>query len=292
MVTWQHEEGKFLTAQQAGNVLWRFHYDPQLPKPFFDPVALRGKRSLTWNRPPDHHWHHGLWFSWKFLNGENYWEPNPQTGQCDGRTRWDQVRIRTQPDGRARIDMRLRYGSAGQPLVLAEQRRVEVSAVRPNNSYWFDWTCTFTAGPQDVVLDRTPLPGEPDGKAYGGYAGLSVRLARDLTEREAATDAGPVQFSPQARFRGKARVMDYNGLLHGQAVGIAICDHPDNVNHPTPWYAIRSQVMSYFSPAVLCYGPHPLAAGEQMTLRYRVIVHAGRWDAAALTEQYREYAAQ
>jgi hypothetical protein len=33
-----------------------------------------------------------------------------------------------------------------------------------------------------VVLDRPPLPDEPDGKPYGGYAGLSARLAKDWNE--------------------------------------------------------------------------------------------------------------
>ena len=38
--------------------------------------------------------------------------------------------------------------------------------------------------------------------------------------------------------------------------------------------------MSFFSPAVLCYEPITLQAGERLTLRYRVIVHPGRWNPA------------
>ena len=83
--------------------------------------------------------------------------------------------------------------------------------------------------------------------------------------------------------------MDYNGLVDGQPIGVAICDHPDNLNHPTPWYAIRSKVMSYFSPAVICFAPHKLAAGEKLTLRYRVIVHPNRWDAARLRSEYKRF---
>lgn len=83
--------------------------------------------------------------------------------------------------------------------------------------------------------------------------------------------------------------MDYSGVIDGQPQGIGICDHPDNLNHPTPWYAIRTGVMSYFSPAVVCHGPHSLPAGESLTLRYRVIVHGGRWDAAELRREYDEF---
>jgi hypothetical protein len=40
--------------------------------------------------------------------------------------------------------------------------------------------------------------------------------------------------------------------------------------------------MHYFSPAVICYQPHTVKAGERLALRYRVIVHSGRWDAERL----------
>jgi hypothetical protein len=80
---------------------------------------------------------------------------------------------------------------------------------------------------------------------------------------------------------------DYSGVLNGREMGIAILDHPDNLNAPSPWYAINAQVMHYFSPAVICYGPHTLKAGEQLRLRYRVVVHPGRWSA----EQIRAAAA-
>ena len=83
--------------------------------------------------------------------------------------------------------------------------------------------------------------------------------------------------------------MDYSGWIQDGAVGIAVCDHPENLNHPTPWYAIRSQPMSYFSPAVICFEPHTLKAGQCFTLRYRVIVHPDRWDAPRLAKEYRRF---
>jgi hypothetical protein len=49
--------------------------------------------------------------------------------------------------------------------------------------------------------------------------------------------------------------------------------------------------MRYFSPALLCYGPHTLKAGTAMTLRYRVVVHPGRWDAARLRRESLRYVA-
>ena len=38
----------------------------------------------------------------------------------------------------------------------------------------------------------------------------------------------------------------------------------------------------YFTPAVICYQPYTLKAGQSLPLRYRIIVHSGRWGADAL----------
>jgi hypothetical protein len=186
--------------------------------------------------------------------------------------------------------MDLTYRAPDGNVVMTEKRKVSVSAPEEDGRYHFEWTCTFTAGGQDVVLDRTPLEGEPGGQAWGGYAGLSVRFAKELTERLADSTEGPVEFNLQSRYRGKALAMDYHGLIGGRPVGMAICDHPGNLNHPTPWYAIRSSSMTYFSPAVICYGPHTLEAGDRFTLRYRVVVHPGRWDAQRLRAEYERFA--
>jgi len=287
--TWQQEQGQSAALVRGGTVVWQFRYAPDQQHPFFHPVALPDGRVLTWGSPPDHPWHHALWFSWKYLNGVNYWEMDRRTGKSEGRTLWAGVEVQTRPDHTARIEMDLVYRPPEGQAVLAETRTVDVSAPDEGGGYRFDWTSTFTAGETDVKLDRTPLPDEPGGKGFGGYAGLSVRFTGALTERQAATTSGPVEFNGQSRYRGKAAAMDYSGLIGGRPAGIAICDHPDNLNHPTPWYAIDSKTMSYFSPAVICYGPHTLKAGSSLTLRYRILVHPDRWDAARLQAEFQRF---
>jgi hypothetical protein len=48
--------------------------------------------------------------------------------------------------------------------------------------------------------------------------------------------------------------------------------------------------MSFFTPAVICYGPMTLKPGQSMTLRYRVFIHPGRWDAGRLRAEYQRFA--
>jgi len=167
-----------------GAAVWTFRYGPAAPKPYFHPVALPGGPVLTWDRPADHTWHHGLWFSWKFLNGVNYWEEDPN-GVSAGHTSVRDVQTRTADDHSARIELKLEYGPPSQAAVLTEQRTIAISAPDATGSYYMDWTMEFTAGAADVRLDRTPLPQEPGRPSLGGYAGISLRWADAVRDLEA-----------------------------------------------------------------------------------------------------------
>ena len=248
-------------------------------------------RVLSWNRPPDHSWHHGLWFSWKYINGVNYWEPaDRKAGTYAGRTLCSDVQTDTRPDGSARITLNIVYRNPQDVAVLNEARTMEISAPDATGGYQMDWTATFTAGTEDVTLDRTPLATEKGGRAWGGYAGLSLRFAKDLADREAISTEGRATFvSDRARPRSVAA--DYNGRLGDDDVGVAMIDHPDNPRHPTPWYLIRGTPMSYMNAALLTYEPLVIPAGKSMTLRYRVIVHPERWEAARLEAEHKRFAA-
>ncbi len=287
---WRFEriDGVSLALIGPSGVVWRFNYGPDLDVPYFHPLATLDGRVLTADRPADHVWHHGLWFSWKFIDGVNYWEIDRATGRPAGRTSWRNVDIATGDGGSARISLDLAYRPAGEDesaAVLREQRTIEVAAPDAEGVVTIDWVGTFAAV-HDIVLDRTPLPGEPGGQIWGGYSGLSVRLAAGLADRRPVTSDGPVAEMPDDRYRGRHTAMDYYGLVDGEPAGVAIIGHPANPRSPTPWYVVRSEAMSFFTPAVLCYGPMSLRAGESFILRYRILVHPGRWDAARLRKEY------
>ena len=290
VVGWRWEQTtSHVALYQGQHVVWQYNYGPSLNVPYFHPVATPNGRVLTWNRPPDHAWHHGLWFSWKYINGVNYWEHGREPGKPDGRTEWSDVQVETRDDDSATISMSLVYHPASDPQpVLREQRRIEISAPDASGEYHMDWTSTFTAGDRDVILDRTP----PKEQSWGGYAGLSVRFAKELTDRKVMSSQGPVEFGAGNRHRSSNVAMDYSGQIDGQAVGLAFLDHPRNPRHPTPWYAIRSPVMSYINAALLNDEPLKLAATERMTLRYRLVIHPERWDAANLRTAHTQFQQQ
>jgi len=255
-----------------GRVVWQVNFDKKEGKPYLHPVGLTDGTVLTCLRPADHRWHRALWFSWKFINGLNYWEEDPKTGLSQGRTEVVDVKVRPHRDYSGDFEMTLSYHPPGEQAVLKEKRLLAIGAPDENGRYHIDWHSTFTAGEKDVLLDRTPIPGEKNGKGWGGYAGLSVRMAKDTRGWQFVDSEGRKDKEAHGK---KARWVDFSGEIgEGKAAGIAIFDHPENLRHPSPWYVTKD--MPYFSPAVLFNKPYTLPAGKSLTLRYRILIHPGR----------------
>jgi hypothetical protein len=287
----------------GGKTVWQFRHGDDVAKPMFHPLALTDGTVLTWDSPPDHPWHHALWFAWKYINHVNYWEEaRPDAGakpsqEKRGTTTWDSGRITPRDDFSASIVLNLSYHEPGQPPVLRERRVIEVSRPNAAGVYHLDWTMTFTAADHDVALDRTPVIGDPGGVVYGGYAGLSIRFAKDFaaagTVTTKAADAAASQRTGLFCESGSTAV-DFNGVVSGREAGVALLDHPSNLHSPTPWYLIiqpQNQWPFHFAEAaVIYYKPHVLKAGESVTLRYRVVVHPGRWDRSRLVAAQQRFA--
>jgi hypothetical protein len=279
-----------LALRQGGQIVWRFNFGANETKPSFHPLAVAGGPVLSAYRPKDHPWHRGLWFSWKYINKINYWEEDKKTGLPEGKTEWPAPLVETHPDFSARLVLDLNYHPTNGPVVLTEHRVITASSPDETGAYHLDWDMTFRAVGEKVVLDRAP-PVDANGvNRSGGYAGLGIRGAEDLLEAQVITGDGPVKYENN-RFRGKAPALDFSGVVGGRAGGVAFLDNAANLNSPTPWYVINSPPMYYISPAVITYQAETLKAGDTLVLRYRVVVHPGRWTPEQLRRAAASYQA-
>jgi hypothetical protein len=268
-------------------VVWRLNFDRKLGKAYFHPVALPDGSPLTWLSPPDHAWHRALWFSWKFINGVNYWEYVPGMGLTE------LVDIRTQlnADFSAGFEMELLYHPPEEETVMREERAIRVHAPDGEGRYAIDWRSTFEALGQDLLLNRTPPEGEPEGQSWGGYSGMSVRLARETTGWRIMDSEGR---SGMACHRQPARWIgcEFLQTAAGREAGIAILDHPENLRHPPPSFVVLREDIPfvYYSPALLFEAPHTLPEGERLTLRYRILVYPGRAGKERLDQDWKAFA--
>jgi hypothetical protein len=233
-----------------------------------------------------------LWFSWKMLNGLNYWEEDPKTGWPDGRTEVVRSRVIPQKDHSAGIFLTLTYHTPGGPTLLTENRSIRVSAPGKDGRYRIDWRATFTAGSQDVLLQG--------GTAGGGYAGLSVRVSQAskdwiLIDSEGRSDQPGGGHTAKNTHGQKARWMDFSvsDSASGETGGIAILQHPSSFRYPTHWHNVMDEAVpfGYFSPAPLWAEPYTLPAGKTLEVSYRILVHPGRGAPGPLDAEWKSFAA-
>lgn len=285
-LTWQQTD-QSLALLRGEQIVWKHTHSRAEGKPYFHPVTVAGSDSLTDLRPADHLWHRALWFSWKTINGLNYWEEDKTTGKSQGETEIVSVQAIPRDDHSARFELTLAYHPPGQPPVLTEQRTLQVSAPAPDGAWCIDWTSTFTSAGAEVLLDRTPVSGEAQGVPHGGYAGLSLRLNPALKSWKYTGSEGDAPMK-QGRGSTQARWMSFSGPTpSGATAAIAVLDHPSSFRHPTSWYLIQG--MPYFSPAVLFPSPCKLPASESLTLKYRLLF-LPRFDPAAVEAQWKQFA--
>lgn len=279
---WQHTDTTL--AWTAGKTpVWQFSFDPAKGKPFFHPITVDGGPSLTNFRPTDHPWHYALWFSWKYINGANYWEEDRQTGKSAGKTTWTTPVIETHPDGSAIIRLNLNYTHPSGRVDMTELRTIAVSAPDAAGGYTLDWLADFTAGPEGAVLDRTPMPDEPNGVVNGGYAGLSMRLAAAPLAITMATADGPVTEFAHNRARPASAAVGCSFSDGGKDVGaIAILSDPANIGEKAPWYLINSDEFRFADAAILAPAVRHLPAGGKWKLHYRIAVRKEAWTPEAL----------
>ena len=279
-----HRTKDSLALHRNGKLIWRSNHPIGEGKPCLHPVALTDGTPLTWFRPADHPWHRGIWLTWKYINGVNYWEEG-RDGLSPGRTEVMQVQVTTAGgDGSARIKLDIYFHPPGESPVMIERRTIDFSYPQTDGSYRIDWHSKFVAL-EDLLLERTPIAGQSGGAGHGGYAGFSVRMAESTRGWKALNSRADAEDAVHGK---PARWLHVTGPTpDGKSAGLAIFDHPNNTRHPSPWYATQS--MPYFSPAMLFNEPLKLSAGDHIELRYRVLIHSGEYDREKIENEWREF---
>ncbi|MEZ6073281.1 MAG: DUF6807 family protein [Pirellulales bacterium] len=94
----------------------------------------------------------------------------------------------------------------------------------------------------------------------------------------------------------RAAWIDYWGNVDGHTVGIAVFDHPQNLRHPTWWHARPYGLFTAnpfgvhdFEGKPAGAGEYRIKAGDELTLRYRLVFHDGGPEAAAIVQAYDAY---
>jgi hypothetical protein len=245
---------------------WTYNADHR-KRPNVHPVASPSGAVLTRDAPDDHPWHHGLWFTIKFVNDENFWEETPPYGvlrHVDPTTvHW------IRPDR--------------ETVVIVDHRTIVETDLGADDAYAIDWSITLE--PQaDVVLDRTPFT------TWGGYGGLSLRGRPDWTDTRLLLADG----STHDRVIGlRSDWCDLSGAVDGTTAGTLLLHGPDNPRHPVPWYGSTKAATygdegwsNFLNAAFLWDESLAVAEGARLRFDFRVVVHDGIWDAERCASEW------
>ncbi len=242
--------------------LWRYVYGGK-PKPFFHPLCTPNGNELTLMEPSDHVWHRGLWFTIKFVNGENFWEEKPAIPWGNQNTILPPLITHKENDV-ITVDSNLNWTRPNGETIIKEVRSWTYSPV-DCDSYTLDFTFSLTPT-ADALLDRTPFT------TWGGYGGLTFRGSRNWVKTVLTFDDGSTSDRPTPKI---SKWCDLTGPIdggRGSIAGVATFDHPSNLRHPTPWYG-GTGIGHYYCAAFLFHEPYKLEANKTLTMKYRVLVH-------------------
>jgi len=263
---------------------WTYQWQ-DVPRPFVHPVRTPAGRVVSIDAPDDHPWQHALWFTFKFVNGENFWE---EYGEFGTLRQTEPPAVTSLVGGAVRAVNAIAWVRPGGGSVVAHQVLALTHRPVPEqpDAYMLDWDVVFTPT-VDVELDRTPYT------TWGGYGGLTLRGRPDWHDTRLLLADDPAGHDQVLGERAAWCALD--GPLADadgeHEVGVMMLDHPANAgaaglpDRPVPWYASTRQPAyeldgwtNFVNAALLWDGPLALAPGQPLRLRYRVVVHDGQWE--------------
>ena len=261
----------------AGTPLFTFRYGPAFPKPVINPILSPAGVNML--REPmgaytegEHPWQRGLTLMQGAINGVDCW--NERDAEGFGRTVQDTIALSHTPLS-ATIETANTWYEKDRPLMTDHRSYRLYDTARDAAVLDIYLTVKATHGP--VTIGDTK---------EGGFLCLRVNPTMNAADQGSMRNAYGATDETGCWSRS-SHWMDYYGPVGGELVGFAILDHPDNFRYPTTWH-VRGYGL--FAPNCWMFKPdHHLDAGEEMTFRWRVVVHAGDTGTADISNRFLDY---
>lgn len=290
-----HTYDDSIELHYAERLLFRYVYVPRTaqresPKPYFHPLCTLAGNEVTLFRPHDHVWHTGLAMTSAHVSGHNFWggptyirdrgyvqlDNNGQI-RHDG---WDEIRCDN--DG-AVLTERLHWISIAGDLLIAEQRSIAVTEIRPDAGYWaLDLTFRLENVTAETLVFGSPTT---NGRPMAGYGGLFWRGPRSFLHGEIVAGGGLE--GPEVM--GKAAPwLAYAGRHDGndQQSTLLFADDPGNPRFPNKWF-VRNDPYACVSCSFMFDEEYPLPPAGALALNYRVVLADGVWSRERIEEYFR-----
>jgi hypothetical protein len=231
----------------------------------------------------DHPHQRSFWFTHGEVNGIDFWAETAKGNQGQI-VHKELVKAEGGPMGTV-VTKNDWLGPDGAKI-LSDVRTLRFGA--SDQQRWIDFDVTLTAEADEVKF------GDTKEGSFGLRIAESMRTDRK-TGGKIVTSTG---FEDDKAWGQRASWVDYYGPVEGEQLGIAILNHPSSFGYPTHWH-----VRTYGLFAANPFGAgdfrgeqvetaHVLKKGETLTLRYRVLFHAGDDEAGQVAKAFEAYSKQ
>jgi hypothetical protein len=242
--------------------------------PFFYPVnGPASGGSVTSMRNAEYPHHSSLFFGCDLVNGGNWW----QEGLERGRIISVNAEILKQGNDSVVITDECLWSRPGAISPVRDTRTIIITTPSDQLNQ-IDITIKMEML-TDVTIKKT------------NHSLFSARMAADLSVKYGGTMINAEGLkSEKDTFGKKSAWIDYYGK-RGEAIeGLAIMQHPSNPWYPSPWF---TRDYGFMSPTPM-YWPEDgietfMKKGTTLTLRYRVLVHAGDHNQAGIAAAFEKY---
>jgi len=256
-----------------GNLFTSYILSESEKYPFFFPVNGPSNASVTSMRNANYPHHSSLFFGCDKVNGGNYWQEALKDGQIIS-LRAD---ILETGGSKAVIENECIWRRPGADAPIKDKRKITVT-IPSKDKFILDFDVTMEML-IDVNIEKT------------NHSLFSGRMDPDLAVINGGTMINAEGETGEKGTFGKASAwIDFYGNRQGKTEGMAILQHPSNKWFPAPWF---TRDYGFFSPTPMYWPANDkntsLKKGEQIKLRYRVIVHTGNHTEAGIAEEFAKY---
>jgi hypothetical protein len=246
--------------------------------PILGPGGIAVTRSYPMKTVPgekaDHPHHRSLWFTHGDVNHIDFWAESSKQGKLGVTVHREFVRVSSGVE--ATIVTRNDWiGPDGKKQ--CEDQRTLGFGVYPAGRY-IDFAITLRASEGPVVF----------GDTKEGSFGMRVAETLRVDAKKGGQIVNSDGLTDAAAWGKRASWVDYHGPVEGQTQGIAILNHPGSFRYPTYWHVRTYGLFAAnpFGPASFSQGKGLAAAppaekgftlekGQEIHLRYRVLLHKG-----------------
>ena len=262
-----------IAVSVAGQPFTEYLFTDAEKYPYFFPVnGPRTAETVTVRRQTNYPHHSSVFFGCDRVNGGNYWQEGLERGRIIAKN----TKLISAEGARVVIEQDCSWERPGAESPFADHRVITITAPSP------DLRC--------IDFDVTLKPRIKVKIEKTNHSLFSVRAAPELTPSgggELINSNG--ERSEKGTFGKKATWAAFRGQRTGETEGVAIFDSPQNRWSPAPWF---TRDYGFMSPTPM-YWPEKnsidLAPGEEVRLRYRVVVHGGTLDAAQLEALFEQW---